>query len=72
MSIRGLVDEAVDLQAGIRSQGRAGSVLQDHTQASIAKKLKIKQPSVHQRLQAAGWPVVQKILTRFESVIPNV
>ena len=46
--------------------------LQDHTQASIAKKLKIKQPSVHQRLQAAGWPVVQKILTRFESVIPMV
>ena len=46
--------------------------LQDHTQASIAKKLKIKQPSVHQRLQAAGWPVVQKILNRFESVIPTV
>lgn len=46
--------------------------LQDHTQAAIAKKLKIKQPSVHQRLQAAGWPVVQKILTRFESVIPTV
>ena len=46
--------------------------LQDHTQASIAKKLKIKQPSVHQRLQAAGWPVVHKILTRFESVIPIV
>ncbi|WP_133054079.1 sigma-70 region 4 domain-containing protein [Niastella yeongjuensis] len=46
--------------------------LQDHTQSSIAKKLKIKQPSVHQRLQAAGWPVVQKILNRFESVIPTV
>jgi len=46
--------------------------LQDHTQATIAKKLKIKQPSVHQRLQAAGWPVVQKILYRFESVIPTV
>jgi hypothetical protein len=46
--------------------------LQDHTQAAIAKKLKIKQPSVHQRLQAAGWPVVQKILYRFESVIPTV
>jgi hypothetical protein len=46
--------------------------LQDHTQASIAKALKIKQPSVHQRLQAAGWPVVNKILTRFESVIPMV
>jgi hypothetical protein len=46
--------------------------LQDHTQAAIAKKLKIKQPSVHQRLQGAGWPVVQKILYRFESVIPMV
>ena len=46
--------------------------LQDHTQQAIAKKLKIKQPSVHQRLQAAGWPVVQKILDRFESVIPMV
>lgn len=46
--------------------------LQDHTQAVIAKILKIKQPSVHQRLQGAGWPVVNKILTRFESVIPMV
>jgi hypothetical protein len=46
--------------------------LQDRTQAAIAKELKIKQPSVHQRLQAAGWPVVQKILNRFESVIPTV
>lgn len=46
--------------------------LQDHTQAVIAKKLKIKQPSVHQRLQGAGWPVVHKILSRFESVIPMV
>jgi hypothetical protein len=46
--------------------------LQDRTQAVIAKELKIKQPSVHQRLQAAGWPVVQKILNRFESVIPTV
>jgi hypothetical protein len=46
--------------------------LQDHTQQAIARKLKIKQPSVHQRLQGAGWPVVQKILQRFESVIPAV
>jgi hypothetical protein len=46
--------------------------LQDHTQQEIAKKLKIKQPSVHQRLQKAGWPVVQKILNRFESVILNL
>ncbi|OQP62669.1 hypothetical protein A3860_27035 [Niastella vici] len=46
--------------------------LQNLTQAAIAKKLKIKQPSVSQRLQAAGWPVVNKILTRFESVIPTL
>jgi hypothetical protein len=46
--------------------------LQDHTQAVIAQKLRIKQPSVHQRLHGAGWPVVNKILTRFESVIPMV
>lgn len=46
--------------------------LQEHTQAVIAKKLKIKQPSVHQRLQGAGWPVVHKICSRFESVIPTV
>ncbi|WP_207510835.1 sigma-70 region 4 domain-containing protein [Longitalea luteola] len=46
--------------------------LQDHTQAAIATMLNIKQPSVHQRLQGAGWPVVNKILTRFESVIPMV
>jgi hypothetical protein len=46
--------------------------LQDLTQEAIAKKLKIKQPAVYYRLQGAGWPVVNKILTRFESVIPMV
>lgn len=46
--------------------------LQNHTQQAIARKLKIKQPSVHQLLQGAGWPVVQKILQRFESVVPAV
>lgn len=46
--------------------------LQDLTQEAIAKKLKIKQPAVYYRLQSAGWPVVNKILTRFESVIPMV
>lgn len=44
--------------------------LQGYTQQQMAKKLKIKQPSVHQRLQGAGWPVILKILQRFESVIP--
>lgn len=46
--------------------------LQDHTQQEMARKLKIRQPSVHQRLQGAGWTVVQKILQRFESVVPVV
>ena len=45
--------------------------LQGFTQQVVARKLKIRQPSVHQRLQAAGWPVLQKILNRFESVIQN-
>ena len=43
--------------------------LQSYTQQQMARKLKITQPSVHQRLQGAGWPVIQKILQRFESVI---
>jgi hypothetical protein len=42
--------------------------LQGYTQEKIARKLKIKQPSVHQRLQGAGWTVIQKILQRFESL----
>lgn len=46
--------------------------LREMTQEEIARKLKIKQPSVYYRLQAAGWHVVHKILTRFESVIPTV
>lgn len=46
--------------------------LHSHTQQEIARKLKIRQPSVHQRLQGAGWPVVQKIIQRFESVVPEV
>jgi len=52
--------EAVDLQ------------LMGFTQQQMARKLKITQPSVHQRLQGAGWPVIQKILERFESVIPHL
>ncbi len=46
--------------------------LREMTQEEIARKLKIKQPSVYYRLQAAGWHVVHKILTRFESVIPTL
>ncbi len=46
--------------------------LQGLTQQKMARKLKIKQPSVHQRLQGAGWPAVQKILQRFESVVQTL
>ena len=42
------------------------------TQEAIAHKLKIKQPAVYYRLQGAGSVVVNKILTRFESVIPTL
>jgi hypothetical protein len=41
--------------------------LESMTQVEIAKKLKIKQPTVQQRLQAAGWPVFKAVLQRFES-----
>ncbi len=42
--------------------------LQNAKQEEIAKTLKISQPSVHQRLQAAGWTVISRILQRFEIV----
>lgn len=53
------------------SQQQAEAVylqLSDLTQDEIASQLKIAQPSVHQRLQLAGWPALQKILQRFETV----
>ena len=40
--------------------------LQNIKQEDIAARLKISQPSVHQRLQAAGTPVFISILKRFE------
>lgn len=42
--------------------------LQNARQEEIAKALHISQPSVHQRLQAAGWAVISMILQRFETV----
>ncbi len=42
-------------------------MLEENTQQHAAQNLKIKQPAVQQRLQAAGWPVLQTILNRFES-----
>jgi hypothetical protein len=43
--------------------------MQNAKQEEIAKALHISQPSVHQRLQAAGWTVINKILQRFEAAI---
>lgn len=42
--------------------------LQNVKQDEIAKALHISQPSVHQRLQAAGWTVINKMIQRFETV----
>jgi hypothetical protein len=43
--------------------------LQNTRQEDIAKALHISQPSVHQRLQAAGWAVFNPVLQRFEAVV---
>ncbi len=42
--------------------------LKNSKQEEIAKALNISQPSVHQRLQAAGWSVISRILQRFDVV----
>lgn len=39
------------------------------TQAQTAEKLHIRQPAVHQRLQAAGWHLADLIVKRFEQQI---
>ncbi len=46
--------------------------LQNLTQEEIARKLKVSQPSIHQRLQIAGWPVINIILQRFEKTIQSL
>lgn len=43
--------------------------LQNIKQEEIAARLKISQPSVHHRLQAAGTPVFMSILKRFEKTV---
>ncbi|RPE12204.1 hypothetical protein EGT74_01210 [Chitinophaga lutea] len=42
------------------------------TQAQTAEKLHIRQPAVHQRLQAAGWHVADLIVKRFEQQISTM
>ncbi len=42
------------------------------TQAQTAEKLHIRQPAVHQRLQAAGWHVADLIVQRFGQQISSM
>lgn len=42
--------------------------LRDETQQEIARRLDISQPSVHSRLKGAGWPLIEKILQRYEQM----
>ena len=43
-------------------------MLQNKTQQEAAAILSIKQPAVHQRLQAGGWPVLQAVIKRFNYI----
>lgn len=43
-------------------------LINDFGQSQLAKKLKISQPSVHQRLKISGWYPVEKLLKNFEEV----
>lgn len=51
------------------TESQADAVVQmllQKTQQEAADSLNIKQPAVQQRLQAAGWPLMQTIIERFE------
>lgn len=43
-------------------------MLQNKTQLEVAKALRIKQPSVHQRLKAGGWVIIQSVVNRFQQI----
>ncbi len=42
--------------------------LRNETQSGIAKRLGISQPSVHSRIKGAGWPLIEKILHRYDQI----
>jgi hypothetical protein len=56
-----LLKRCTALQAEVLVQ-----MLEGQTQQQAADNLNVKQPAIQQRLQAAGWPVLQTILNRFE------
>jgi hypothetical protein len=43
-------------------------MLENKTQLQVAKALRIKQPSVHQRLKAGGWVIIQSVVNRFVQI----
>ncbi len=43
-------------------------VLRNKTQQEIGRELNISQPSVHSRVKGAGWPLIEKILHRYERI----
>ena len=44
-------------------------LINDYGQSQLAKKLKISQPSVHQRLKISGWYPVEKLLKNYEDIV---
>ena len=55
-----------------QSQPAKRNLLSHFSEEDIAKALKISQPSVHQRLQAAGAQVFTSIIQRFESTVTSL
>ncbi|MES2777792.1 MAG: SatD family protein [Bacteroidota bacterium] len=53
----------------VQQSEAAVETLLGSTQQAAAKKLRIHQSAVQQRLKAAAWPIVQAILKRFESTV---
>jgi hypothetical protein len=43
-------------------------MLENKTQQQVAKVLRIKQPSVHQRLKAGGWVIIQAVVNRYQQI----
>jgi hypothetical protein len=46
-------------------------LLNNKTQQEMAKEIGITQSSVNRRIKATGWPIIQLIIARFETVFDN-
>jgi hypothetical protein len=47
-------------------------LLMNRTQTETAKRLKIAQATVHQHIQSAGWPEIEKLLEEYEGLIHSI